>query len=98
MRKYYHTISYFVINEDGRNTIVIPRSDGPDKHFELTLDSENAELNAYLGQWPGWDISEEQFYQELRDERERLASSRRNINRNWDKLHLMSIFADTLHS
>ena len=98
MRKYYHTISYFVINDDGRNTIVIPRSDGPDKQFMLTIDSENAELNAYLGQWPGWDISEEQFYQELRDERERLANSRRNINRNWDKLHLMSIFAATLHS
>lgn len=75
MRKYYHTISDFVINDDGRNTLIIPRFDGPDKHFELTLDSENAELNAYLGQWPGWDISEEQFYQELRDERERLASS-----------------------
>lgn len=97
MRKYYHTISYFVINEDGRNTIVIPQSDGPDKQFMLTIESENEDLNAYLGQWPGWDISEEQFYRELRDERERLASSRRNINRNWDKLHLMSIFADTLH-
>ena len=98
MRKYYHTISYYVINDDGRNTIVIPRSDGPDKQFMLTIDSENAELNAYLAQWPGWDISEEQFYRELREERERLASSRRNINRNWDKLNLMSIFADTLHS
>ena len=97
MRRYYHTISDFVINEDGRNTLIIPRIDGPDKQFMLTIDSENAELNAYLGQWPGWDISEEQFYQELRDERERLASSRRNINRNWDKLHLMSIFANTLH-
>lgn len=75
MRKYYHTISYFVINEDGRNTIVIPRSDGPDKQFMLTIESENEDLNAYLGQWPGWDISEEQFYRELRDERERLASS-----------------------
>ena len=93
MRKYYHTISYFVINDDGRNTIVIPRSDGPDKQFMLTIESENAELNAYLGQWPGWDISEEQFYRELREERERLANSRRNINRNWDKLHITCIFA-----
>ena len=75
MRRYYHTISDFVINEDGRNTLIIPRIDGPDKHFELTLDSDNEDLNAYLAQWPGWDISEEQFYQELRDERERLASS-----------------------
>lgn len=98
MRRYYHTIRDFVINDDGHNTLIIPRLEGPDKHFELTIDSENAELNAYLAQWPGWDISEEQFYRELREERERLASSRRNINRNWDKLHLMSIFADALHS
>ena len=54
---------------------MIPRSDGPDKQFMLTIESENEDLNAYLGQWPGWDISEEQFYRELRDERERLASS-----------------------
>lgn len=98
--KYYHTISYFVINDDGRNTLIMPRIDGPDKHFELTIESENAELNAYLGQWPGWDISEEQFYQELRDERERLANSLSPVkedNRVHDLFNL-SIFADALHS
>ena len=75
MRRYYHTISDFVINDDGHNTLIIPRLDGQDKHFELTLDSDNEDLNAYLAQWPGWDISEEQFYRELREERERLANS-----------------------
>lgn len=75
MRKYYHTISYFVINDDGCNTLIIPRIDGQDKHFELTIESENEDFNAYLAQWPGWDISEEQFFRELREERERLARS-----------------------
>lgn len=65
MRRYYHTISDFVINEDGRNTLIIPSIDGSYQLFELTVERENAEMNAYLGQWPGMDISEEEFNEQL---------------------------------
>lgn len=76
MKRYYHLVDgEFVIHYKGQNTFVIPSIDGSCQLFELTIERENAEMNAYLGQWPGMDISEEDFNDLL--EREKIEAVKR---------------------
>lgn len=70
MKKYYCLSDYFVIHEGGKNTIIIIQSDGSEKRFDATQDSLcNRDLNVYLSQWPGMEISEQEFFDRLEKEK-----------------------------
>lgn len=70
MKRYYHTCSDFIMNEDGKNTFIVPNSDGNDELYDASQDPQfNSQVNLYLSQWPGMDISMEQFNKELQAER-----------------------------
>lgn len=70
MKKYYCLSDYFVINDEGKNTIIIIQSDGSEKRFDATQDPlSNRDLNVYLSQWPGMEISEQEFFDKLEKEK-----------------------------
>ena len=74
MKRYYHLIGEFVIQELDNNLIIEIDSDGHERRFDASLDPRyNRDLNMYLATRKHWELSEIQFRLELGREKASVA-------------------------